>query len=154
MRRYGVQTGTKIAFRASNDNGAYGHALYMMSVDGSSVSLLASSPGGDARPVFSPDGTKLAFESYRNMNSDIYIQDLHGTPNSPHRLTDDPQDDRNPVFSPDGTKIAFIANRDGNAEIYVMNLDGTNQTNLTNTPTRGEQIPKWAPALVSDSGVE
>src|SRR2546422_11400320 len=80
----------------------------------------------DGFRAWPPDGTKIAFRSDRDGNSEIYVMNEDGT--SQTRLTNDPGFDYKPAWSPDRTKIAFSSDRDGNHAIYVMNADGTNQT--------------------------
>jgi TolB protein len=75
---------------------------------------------------------KIAFESNRDGNEEIYVMNADGSNQT--RLTNNPGLDGDPCFSPDGTKIAFRSNRDVGWEIYVMNADGSNQTRLTNEP--------------------
>ena len=75
---------------------------------------------------------KIAFESDRDGNYEIYIMNVDGSEQT--RLTDNPADDWGLSFSPDGSKIAFESYRDGNWEIYIMNIDGSEQTRLTDNP--------------------
>ena len=75
--------------------------------------------------------SKIAFESDRNGNAEIYVMNADGT--GVTRLTNNVATDFDPAFSPDGLKIAFQSLRDaGNSEIYIVNVDGTGVTNLTN----------------------
>jgi TolB protein len=113
-----------------------------MDADGSNPTNLTNSPGLNLYPSFSPDGTKIAFASYRDGNAEIYVMDAADGSNQ-IRLTNNSEDDLVPDFSPDGTKIAFTSFRDGNAEIYVMNAaDGSNQIRLTNNS--GDNLsPSW-----------
>jgi Tol biopolymer transport system component len=105
----------------------------------------------DLDPTWSPDGTKIAFPSYRDnggRDSEIYVMDADGTNQT--RLTYDSNDLRvpsDPDWSPDGKKIAFYSYSAGvyRSEIYTMNPDGTALENLTNTPDREEFGPRWSP---------
>jgi TolB protein len=45
--------------------------IYVMDADGSNVVRLTSSPGLDRFPIVSPDGTKIAFTSGRDGNTEI-----------------------------------------------------------------------------------
>lgn len=93
-------------------------------------------------PSWSPDGSKLAFETTRDGNWEIYLMDTNGT--NLINLSNDPSDDEYPKWSPDGSKIAFISNRGGNQDIYAMNSDGTDVVNISNDS--GDSImPVWAP---------
>jgi Tol biopolymer transport system component len=85
---------------------------------------------------------KIAFESNRDGNSEIYVMNADGT--NQVDLTRSASEDIDPAFSPDGSKIAFSSVRDGNYELYVMNADGTQQTRLTMT-AGGEWGAAWSP---------
>jgi TolB protein len=123
-----------IAF-SRNSGGLNNSAIYVASVDGSGVTPLTGR-GTYTLPVWSPDGSKIAFSnpipfscraSCRN-----YILVMNADGSGVRQLTNGY--DISPVWSPDGTRIAFSSNRDGNHEIYVMNADGSGQVNLTNNP--------------------
>jgi len=92
--------------------------------------------------AWSPDGTKIAFNSGRPGVIDVMNSDGSGQTN----LTNNPDSgDSEPAWSPDGSRILFVSARDGNSEIYVMNADGSGQTNLTNNPDSGDSEPAWSP---------
>lgn len=130
--------GTKIAFESiasdlvdsdTNDN----YDLFVRDLDTGVTTLVSANAAGtdtangaSLDPVFSPDGTKIAFESFANdlgptdSNStlsddrDVYVRDLttgavtlvsHNAAGSD--AANGPSSD--PVFSPDGTKIAFVS---------------------------------------------
>ena len=128
--------------------------IYVMNSDGSNVSQLTfpntarDSTGhvtdttSNFHPVWSPDGTKIAFASSRDTNPEIYVMDPNGS--NVVRLTHDSAADGQPAWSPDGTKIAFATDRDRNNEIYVMNANGSGALNLTNNPG-SDLAPSWSP---------
>jgi len=88
------------------------------------------------------DRSRIAFESSRDGNFEIYVMNSDGTNQT--RLTESPGDDGEPRWSPDGRRIAFQSTRDGNLEIYVMNADGSGQTRLTNGAA-ADANPSWSP---------
>ena len=92
-----------------------------------------------------PQQVQIAFGSFRDGNSEIYVIDTDGK--NPRRLTNNPADDRYPAWSSDGKMIAFNSDRDGNDEIYVMDADGKNQRNLTNNPADGYGPSWFGPAV-------
>jgi Tol biopolymer transport system component len=111
-----------------------------MNADGTNPQrLTVNRSADDAFPDWSPDGTKIAFESDRDGKYEIYVMNADGSGQT--NLTREPQtDDEAPAWSPDGTRIAFHSEGD----IYAMNADGTGQTRLT----RGNQVdvfPDWSP---------
>ncbi len=89
-----------------------------------------------------PREGRLAFNTERDGNSEIYLMHSDGT--GPVNLTNHPAFDANPAWSPDGSRIAFTTQRDGNLEIYVMNANGTNQVRLTNNNVV-DGHPSWSP---------
>ncbi|MCH7903231.1 MAG: PD40 domain-containing protein [Armatimonadetes bacterium] len=92
---------------------------------------LTNNKAYDGSPVFSRDGSKIAFVSNRDGSNEIYVMNADGTAQT--RLTENEDYDGSPAFSPDGSKIAFESGRDGNWEVYVMNADGSAQTRLTDS---------------------
>ena len=107
-----------------------------------SLTRLTDNPTADGGPAWSPDGTRIAFNSIRDGNWEIYVMNVDGSGQA--RLTNNSTNDFDPAWSPDGTRIAFYSYRDGNWDIYVMNADGTGQVRLTNNAA-GDVSPAWSP---------
>jgi len=101
--------------------------------------VLGPSP---AESAFPGANGKIAFNSYRDGNSEIYVMNADGSGQT--NLTNNAADERDFAWSADGTKIAFPTDRDGNYEIYAMNPDGSGQTNLSNNPAY-DVWPAWSP---------
>ncbi|OLE55815.1 MAG: hypothetical protein AUG51_01360 [Acidobacteria bacterium 13_1_20CM_3_53_8] len=102
--------------------------------------LIFSTPRVEA--ANGPFNGKIAFETDRDGNKEIYLMNPDGT--GQVNISNNLADDADPHWSPDGTKIAFDSTRDGNFEIYVMNANGTNQTRLTFNPAL-DGFPSWSP---------
>ncbi len=103
---------------------------------------------GTAQGAYPGANGKIAFESFRDGNFEIYSMNPDGTDQT--NLTNDTREDTDPVWSPDGTRIAFVKGSEGHRNIWVMNADGSGQTNLTPGPeTSGEANagvqPTWSP---------
>jgi Tol biopolymer transport system component len=97
--------------------------------------------------AFSPDGTKIAFTSFRDGNGEVYAMDAT-TGSNPTNLSKIAAEDDHPAFSPDGTKIAFTSYRNGNSEIYTMNArDGSKQQNRTKNAAY-DFAPDWGGLLL------
>jgi Tol biopolymer transport system component len=108
---------------------------------GATRSLIAG-PTADLRPVWSPDGRRIAFMSNRDGDFEIHVANADGS--NVVALTDHPDNDFNPTWSPDGRRIAWNSDRTGDFEIYVMRSDGTDVRQLTDTPGI-DSVPSWSP---------
>jgi Tol biopolymer transport system component len=129
--------GTRIAFTTERDGN---REVYMMNADGSGQQRLTNTGGRvsspafdsvDENPSWSPDGTRIAFDSTRDGNWELYVMNADGSGQT--RLTDHPALDARPVWSPDGRLIAFESERVGRGlrRVYVMAADGSNVRRLT-----------------------
>ena len=138
----GTPPTSKIIFDSSIDGDI---DLFTINPDGSDRVNLTNNTGEDFDPVLSPDGTRIAFDSYRDdpdaFVEEIYVMKLDGT--GLVRLTNNTADDYDPKWSPDGTKIIFQSNRTGNYELFIMNADGRHQHSLTGNGS--DSNPVWSP---------
>ena len=96
----------------------------------------------DSGPAWSPDGRRIAFNSNRDGNWEVYVMNADGS--GVTRLTDNDAVDGSPTWSPDGTRIAFDSTRDGDWDVYVMNADGSGVTRLTDNDA-WDWSPAWSP---------
>ncbi|MBK9008430.1 MAG: PD40 domain-containing protein [Anaerolineae bacterium] len=100
--------------------------ITLINIETGETRVLVSDPALDIYPVWSPDGSRLAFVSDREGNEEIYLISPDGS--NLVNLTNNAGSDFNPVWSPSGRYIAFLSTRDGLFSLYVMNADGSNQT--------------------------
>lgn len=143
--------GTKIVFTSNRANPGFISGIvdntefdiYVMDVNGSNITRLTTTPGLDTEPVFSPDGSKIAFTSARAGNLNIFVMNSDGS--NLHQLTTSPLEDIEPSWSPDGTKIAFArVQSDTEKDVFIMNADGSNQHQITFAPGQ-DHDPTWSP---------
>jgi TolB protein len=80
-------------------------------------------------PMFSPDGTRIAFMSNRDGNNEIYVINVDGS--GLRRITNHPGIDATPTWSPSGTQIAFTSDRGGTPSIYIVGVDGLGLRRVT-----------------------
>ena len=119
---FALLTSTSVSSASASDEDS---DLYVRRTDGSDLTRLTNTPDTDeSSPVWSPDGTKIAFSITDDVSfdTDIYVMNADGS--GQDYLTDGSY----PVWSPDSKKIAFIRG----SGIYVMNADGNCERHLTN----------------------
>ena len=110
---------------------------------------------GACHPVFSWDGTRIAFSSDRsspgppqcveNMNKapmpdhgNIYIIDPDGRV---VQITEGPFVDQRPCFSPDGSRIVFVSNRNGGLTLWSVPVSG--ESDPGPLPYQGAAYRPW-----------
>jgi Tol biopolymer transport system component/DNA-binding winged helix-turn-helix (wHTH) protein len=94
---------------------------------------IVASTERDVYPQYSPDGTRLAFYSYRTGLGQIWIADAEGK--QPRQLTFVANGQAaTPHWSPDGKMMAIDSNVSGVSEVYTINPDGGKMTPLTQGP--------------------
>ncbi len=137
--------------------------IHVVNSDGSGRTNLTNFPSLYRDLVWSPDGTKIAFVSNRDIRPagigiptsetgpparlkrrrpDIYVMNADGSDQT--RLTFDLASDTKPAWSPDSNNIAFQSNRDGNSEIYIVDVDSGGLTRLTENEVT-DVDPVWSP---------
>lgn len=122
---------TTSRFQAAGETNNFEIAI--MNVDGTNVRRLTTSPGIDTEPVFSPDGTKLAFVSDRAGNLDIWTMNVDGTGLA--QLTTSSDNENEPAWNHAGTKLAYTRILFGGVagvfaarkDVYIMNPNGSGQ---------------------------
>jgi lysophospholipase L1-like esterase len=99
--------------------------------------IKGSEPRGEERL---PNGFtgKIAFQSDRSGNEDIYIINRDGV----RQITNSPAFDGYPALSPDGTRVAFESNRSGRFEIYLADMEG--RTNPLIVSEGDNKAPFWS----------
>jgi Tol biopolymer transport system component len=126
----------------------FGIMLLLAGCSPESVSLPAVvTPPSDAAETSNPPvrlspGPKIAFQSNRDGNWEIYIMDVDGS--NSMNLTRNQANDHSPAWSPDGQLLAFCSDRQGQWDIYTMRADGSSVVQLSEDPAV-ERHPTWSP---------
>jgi CxxC motif-containing protein (DUF1111 family) len=131
-----VPDGARIVYRDD------AKVLQVMGFDNGQFGAIGNTNVVGGYPSFSPDGTKIAFNSNANNIRNIFVMNSDGT--NLQQLTSTTTDSQ-AAWSPDGSKIAFSSRRTGVAQIFTMNPDGTNQANISNVSIVNDILPSWSP---------
>lgn len=139
-------TNGKIVFWSNRPSGP---GLYTTTLGGAATKISGTSIG-DSQAAWSPDGSRIAFQSGSTTSKEISVMNADG--GGRRQLTNTPDiAEQEPAWSPDGTRIVFAADSSGadtttDLEIWMMNADGSGLTQLTNTAQGVRDThPAWSP---------
>ncbi len=117
--------------------------IYKVAADGGTAVRLTTQPSYESNPVWSPDGSRIAFASDRNGGRDVYLMDSKG--GSAKRLTFNSAAETPEAFTPDGNSVVFSASIQDPAssavfptgrmlELYSVNIEGGRPQQIISTP--------------------
>jgi len=104
---------------------SYGGDLWIVDRNGGEAKRLTSDVGIEIDPMFSPDGTVIAFTGEYDGNEDVYVVPTAG--GIPKRLTTHPSADQVVGWTRDGKRIIFRSSRDsysGFTQLYTVGVSG------------------------------
>ncbi len=116
--------------------------LQIADADGHNPKTILQSPQPILSPAWSPRGDKLAYVSFENKRSMIYVQDLWS--GSRQRIAAHDGINSAPAWSPDGRRLAMTLSTVGNSEVYIYDLATANLRRLTHH-TAIDTEPAWSP---------
>jgi tricorn protease len=128
--------GSQIAFSYQGD-------IFLVPTEGGEAKPLTRHSAYDFEPVWSNDGSKIAFASDRYGNFDVFV--VNATGGAPTRLTFASSSDHPSDFTPDGSAVLFSAARQdaaanrqfpsrGLRELYRVPVTGGRPVQLLTTP--------------------
>jgi Tol biopolymer transport system component len=142
--------GTTIVY-ASTETGTSN--LFLVGADGNNRRQLTFYDFGESfgavDPVFSPDGSQIAFSLFRGFGfpNEVHIWVMAAEPGAtPGVITAGSTFDRSPRYAPDG-RIVFVSAgvEDLWSSIWIMAGNGASPTRLTNQPSAGDGSPSVSP---------
>jgi dipeptidyl aminopeptidase/acylaminoacyl peptidase len=154
--------GTKILFSSTRFDHSIGQCtpgdpyefgcptdIYVMGADGSNVTRLTDDPLPEFMPVWSPDGSRIAFvreaDPVPAAFTGIYTMNPDGS-NVKRVSSSDGGSDFGPSWSPDGSRIVFAAIREEDWGIWAVNADGSNEQPILGGGAIGfVNNPVWSP---------
>lgn len=93
-------------------------------------------------PVWSPDGTRLAYVSFENRRSEIYVHQLDSGKRT--KVASFPGINGAPAWSPDGRSLALTLSKGGYPDIYVLDVATGSLRQLTRSLSIDTE-PAWMP---------
>jgi tricorn protease len=110
---------THVVFEYAND-------LWIAARTGGAATRLTTGPGAETNPMFSPDGTTVAFTGRYDGSVDVFVVPASG--GVPKRLTWHPGADVVAGWTPDNKRVLFSSNRASVSpryqELYSVPVDG------------------------------
>ncbi len=130
------------------------YSLQIADADGYNPQVLLESNEPLMSPAWSPDGKKLAYVSFENRSSAIYVQDILS--GQRRRVASSPGINSAPAWSPDGSRLALTLSKTGNPEIFILHLSSDKLQQITRNRAIDTE-PSWSPdgnklAFSSDRG--
>ena len=104
---------------------SYAGDLWSVPREGGEASHLTTGAGDESNPVFSPDGTMIAFTGQYDGNYDVFVIPAEG--GVPKRLTWHPDPDQAVGWTPDGKRVLFTSRRDSGTDaihLFTVSADG------------------------------
>jgi TolB protein len=105
--------------------------LHVSDADGFNSQFILAHREPIISPAWSPDGTRIAYVSFEQGRSIVFVHNLvDGT-----RRVLAAYDGINsaPAWTPDGKRLALALSKDGVSQIYMIDADGSDLTRLTNS---------------------
>jgi tricorn protease len=124
---------TEVAFAFAGD-------LWVVSREGGEARRLTSGVGIETDPIFSPDGSQVAFTGEYDGNLDVYVIPTAG--GEPRRLTYHPSADIALGWTPDGKNVLFASGRTSYSRF----------TKLFTVPVEGGGLPTELPLPMGVQG--
>jgi tricorn protease len=104
---------------------SYAGSLWVTGRDGGDARRLTTG-GHESDPIFSPDGSLVAFTGQYDGNEDVYVVPVGG--GAPRRLTYHPGQDEAAGWTPDGKRVLFRSERNafasGVIQLFTVPVEG------------------------------
>lgn len=134
---------TRIAYVSATQLGdEQRYELVVADADGFNPQSVVASPEPLLSPSWSPDGLRLAYVSFEQGNSAIYVQEV--ATGARELVSSGRGINGAPAFSPDGRYLALTLSRSGNPEIFIRDLASGATRQLTNHWAIDTE-PAWSP---------
>ena len=112
---------TRIAYVVKSGPARY--ELHIADADGQNAQAALISREPIISPVWSPDGSRLAYVSFENKKPIVYVHSLLSGQRTV--VANFKGSNSAPVWSPDGRRLAVTLAKEGGSQIFLINADGS-----------------------------
>lgn len=125
---------TRIAYVAIDGPVATRHwRLVVADADGENPVTVVDSREPIMSPVWSPDGSKLAYVSFEGRSSSVFVQSI--VTGARERVSARAGINGAPAWAPDGKRLALaLSQPDGNVDVFVLDLETRALLRVTDDP--------------------
>jgi len=106
-----------------------GKEVYTFDYDGANPRPVSRNGSLNLAPSWAPDGTRIAYTSYRDNNPDLWITDLRTGRHS--KVSGHPGINVGASWAPDDSAIVLTLSKDGDSELYAIDEGGSILARLT-----------------------
>lgn len=118
------------------------YELHVADSDGQGSERVLASQEPILSPVWSPDGSRLAYVSFESQKAVVYVHTL--ATGQRRAIANFKGNNSAPAWAPDGRRLALALTRDGLSQLYLISADGGTPTRLASSPGIDTE-PTWSP---------
>ena len=133
---------TRIAYITKEGTKNAVYKLQVADADGYGPRTVVRSTEPLLSPAWSPDGKRIAYVSFEEQRSKVYVQTL--ADGRRELIAEFKGINGAPAWAPDGKRMALALSKDGNAEIYLYTLGSRELRRLTYDGAIDTE-PAWSP---------
>jgi TolB protein len=129
--------------------------VWVMDPDGSNQKQITHFDAISDFPAVSPDGSKIAFNSYAHGNPAIFVFSVDPVRDQRFYNQRGASVTATPSFTPDGKQIVFMSSAAGCCRIFISNIDGSNVHSIsagTSIDAEPKVNPKTGAQIAFTSG--